>query len=277
MNPSSLESASPQELVYRRLRLFFGNAICTLVAEFARIREPIPLELLRVRLRLEIRLMEKLSSEELMLKCKHGENRAFDILMKRHEKGLIRFFKERLLDNERPSYGEKKRRDRVRAEDLTQETFLRAFNARTRYVPKAKFTTWLYHIALNLYRDEIRRTIRHQTISLSQELTYETSEGQEETYELHEAIPDASILSPQEVLEQEEQESLLKAAIDSLTSKHRDILILRYYNELDYEETAQRLGCSIGTVKSRLYYASQALKRKIKSEKSCSSEGTVCG
>ncbi len=45
MNPSSLESASPQELVYRRLRLFFGNAICTLVSKFARIREPIPLEL----------------------------------------------------------------------------------------------------------------------------------------------------------------------------------------------------------------------------------------
>ncbi len=51
MNPSSLESASPQELVYRRLRLFFGNAICTLVAEFARILGPIPTKLLRVRLR----------------------------------------------------------------------------------------------------------------------------------------------------------------------------------------------------------------------------------
>jgi RNA polymerase sigma-70 factor, ECF subfamily len=201
--------------------------------------------------------MKNLSSETLMLKCKEGENPAFDILMQRHERRLIAFFADKLLD------GRRRKRDWERAKDLAQETFLRAFNARATYEPKAKFTTWLYRIALNLYRDEIRRVSRHQTVSIYETITYETSEDTEESYQLHEAIADESIPTPQAVLEQSEQAFLLKTAIETLAPKHRNILILRYYDELDYAETAERLGCSIGTVKSRLYYANKALKRKM--------------
>ncbi len=206
--------------------------------------------------------MESLSSEQLMLKCKQGQNRAFDILMRRHERGLIAYFEEKL--SYKTLYDDPSHRDRARAKDLAQETFLRAFNARGRYIPKAKFTTWLYHIARNLYRDEIRRNTRCPTIPISREYRYETSDGEEETYELHEAIPDVSIPSPQEILEQEEHELQLKTAIDSLKPKHREVLVLRYYEELDYADIAGRLSCSMGTVKSRLYYASQALRGRIK-------------
>jgi RNA polymerase sigma-70 factor, ECF subfamily len=90
--------------------------------------------------------------------------------------------------------------------------------------------------------------------------------GAGENSSQHEAIADESIPTPQAVLEQSEQQALLKTAIDALAPKHRDILILRYYDELDYAETAERLGCSIGMVKSRLYYANQALKRKVRGE-----------
>ena len=189
--------------------------------------------------------MEDLSSKELMLKCKRGEVRAFDILMKRHEPGLIAYLGEKLLDRE-GGY-----RDHIRAEDLAQEAFLRAFEARERYVPSAKFTTWLYRIALNLYRDEIRRRTRHPTISLSREYTMEDADGEEDVYELHEAIPDASLPSAQEILEQAEQEHLLKAAIATLPPKHQEVLALRYHEVLYYAEIAERRGCPLGTVKSR--------------------------
>lgn len=206
--------------------------------------------------------MEHLSSEELMLQCKRGNYQAFDVLMKRHEGGLIHYFGDRL--SYRATDGERPQTDWAKAKDLTQETFFRAFNARERYVPKAKFTTWLYRIALNLYRDEIRRRMQRPTVSISTEFSYEDSEGNVDTYELHETIPDDTLPSALEVVEREEQIRLLESAIHDLKPKHRRVLTLRYFEEMEYAEIAQKLGCSIGTVKSRLHYAAQALRGKVR-------------
>lgn len=192
--------------------------------------------------------MRFLSDEELMIRCRQGETDKFNTLVKRRERGLIQYIDKLLHDYER-------------AKELAQETFLRAFSARERYQPKAKFTTWLYRIALNLCRDEYRKMSRSPVVSLYETHSYEFSdEWEKETYELYESIPDTTIPSPEEALEQEEQQALLKAAIDSLAPKHRTVLIMRIYEELEYAEIAKRLGCSIGTVKSRMHYAMEALK-----------------
>ncbi len=191
-----------------------------------------------------------LSDEELMLRCGQGNNNAFNTLVSRHEKGVIRYI-DKLLD------------DWERARELAQETFLRAFNARKRYLPTARFTTWLYRIALNLCRDEYRKITRSPFVSLYKTFTYEASdEWDEETYELHETIPDTSIPSPDVALEQEEREMELRAIIDSLAPRHRAVLVMRIYEELDYAEIARRLDCSVGTVKSRIHYAMKILKTK---------------
>jgi RNA polymerase sigma-70 factor (ECF subfamily) len=193
-----------------------------------------------------------LSSEELMELCRRGETDAFNILVKRHQRRLIDYSDRIIIDEER-------------AKELAQETFLKAFMARERYTPAAKFTVWLYRIALNLCRSELRRMKHRRTIPLYQSYSYPLSDGgEEETYELHETIPDTTIPSPDDVIEKIEREEMLKAAIESLPDKQREVLIMRVYDELEYGEIAQRLGCSVGTVKSRIHYGIDALKMKLR-------------
>jgi len=193
-----------------------------------------------------------LSSEELMQLCRQGETDAFNILVRRHQNRLIDYIDRILIDEER-------------AKELAQETFLRAFMARESYEPSAKFTVWLYRIALNLCRSELRRLKHRRTIPLYQSYSYPLSEdGDRETYELHETIPDSTIPSPDDVIEKMEREEALKAAVELLPDKQREVLVMRVYCQLEYAEIAQRLGCSIGTVKSRIHYGINALKMKLK-------------
>ncbi len=194
----------------------------------------------------------RLSSEELMEQCRQGETDTFNILVKRHQRRLIHYIDRIIIDEER-------------AKELAQETFLKAFMARERYTPTAKFTVWLYRIALNLCRSEFRRLKHRRTVSLYQSYSYSLSdEGEEETYELYETIPDTTIPSPDDVIEKIEREEMLKAAIESLPDKQREVLAMRVYEELEYAEIAGRLGCSVGTVKSRVHYGINALKMKLK-------------
>ena len=137
--------------------------------------------------------------------------------------------------------------------------------ARERYTPTAKFTVWLYRIALNLCCSEFRRLKHRRAISIYQSYSYPLADGgEEETYELYETIPDTTIPSPDDVIEKIEREEMLKAAIESLPDKQRKVLVMRVYDELEYEEIARRLGCSVGTVKSRIHNGKKALKMKLK-------------
>ena len=194
------------------------------------------------------------TDEELMVRCQRGDKSAFDLLVRRHRNKLIGYIKENFVD------------DDEQAKDLAQETFLRAFMATSRYKPIAKFKTWLYRIALNLYRDDYRRRrSQSSVISLYKSYVYSVSdEGYEETYELYETITDSSFLSPEEILEREESRSLLKSAINFLSQKQKAAIKMRFYDRLSYEEIAKRTGCSIGTIKSRIHYAIKELRLKLK-------------
>lgn len=196
-----------------------------------------------------------ISDEELMVRCKQGEASTFNILVKRHRNKLIGYIKKNFID------------DDERAKDLAQKVFLRAFMAAPKYKPIAKFKTWLYRIALNLYRDEYRRRkSQPSVISLYKSFLYSTSDdGYEETYELYETIPDNSFLLPEDILEKEEYKSRLKSAINSLSQKHRTVIVMHVYERLSYDEIAEKIGCPIGTVKSRIHHAIKKLRLKMKS------------
>lgn len=193
-----------------------------------------------------------LSSEELMELCCKGKTDAFNILVERHQRRLVDYIDRIIIDEER-------------AKELAQETFLKAFMAREHYTPTAKFTVWLYRIALNLCRSELRRLKHRRTIPLHRSYSYPFSDGaDEETYELHETIADTTIPSPDGLIEKMEQEEALKAAMKSLPHKQREVLTMRLYRGLEYAEIAQKLGCSIGTVKSRIHYGINAVRMKLK-------------
>jgi RNA polymerase sigma-70 factor (ECF subfamily) len=134
------------------------------------------------------------------------------------------------------------------AEELMQETFVRALQAAKRYRPTAAISTWLFSIAANLIRDRWRRQARR-----SQELPLE---------EL--ALPGPGTTEDQALRHMGFEE--VREALVQLPLEQRSALILRYYHDLSYEEIAQVLACPIGTVRSRIHNGLARLKRVLAAE-----------
>ena len=183
-----------------------------------------------------------LSDTELMLKFKEeGDIDAFTELVVRHQRPLINFFY-RLLWN------------KDLAEDYAQEVFIRLSKHALNYRAQAKFTTFLYAIAKNLWIDRVRQIkARPKVISL------DTPIGQERDFSLGKTIP-AKGTTPQEILSKKESIAGLKRAITSLPEEQRVVLILGAMQGWKYNEIAEVLNIPLGTVKSRMHTAIIRLK-----------------
>ena len=180
-----------------------------------------------------------ITDEELMMRVRDDDMDAYDVLVKRYEKRLLNFIYRLLqgLDE---------------AEDLFQETFLRVFRSRKRYRAKANFSTWLYTIASNLCMDRLRKSGRQKTTSLDQAF-----QGRVSKYDV---LPDYS-LAPDVVMEREELQIEIQTALSSLPVHQRIVVIMSEYEGLKYFQIATALGCSVGTVKSRVHRARKQLKQ----------------
>ena len=140
------------------------------------------------------------------------------------------------------------------AADLTQESFLKAWNHLHSFHYEAAFSTWLYRLASNTCLDFLRSMKRHPQISL----TVEDNDGEEATLD----IPDLSP-SPEEALLCAEEKALLAQAMQELEPEQRQILTLRVVNEMSYADIADVLRIRAGTVKSRLSRALDARRKKL--------------
>lgn len=129
------------------------------------------------------------------------------------------------------------------ADDVTQEAFLAAWRALPAFRGTCLFSTWLYRLATNAAIDWLRREKRHR--------------GADDVTELE--LPDGAP-SPQEQAEQTETQEAVRRALTQLSPEHRQVLVLRYMQELDYNEIAAALDISEGTVKSRINRAKAHLK-----------------
>jgi len=141
------------------------------------------------------------------------------------------------------------------AEDLTQETFLRAFRALGRYDPTRPFGAWLHTIAARLCIDHHRRN-RAKLISLTQ--PEEGTSGEERTIDLE----DPGDL-PDEVAARSELAERLEALVAQLPPDSRAAILLRHQQDLPYEEIARVLGVPLGTIKARIHRARIMLKEKL--------------
>ncbi|HEX8746480.1 MAG TPA: sigma-70 family RNA polymerase sigma factor [Pyrinomonadaceae bacterium] len=151
--------------------------------------------------------------------------------------------------------------DPEEARDLTQETFLRAFQAITNFRGDADLRTWLYRIAVNQARNRWRwwrRRRREQTVSLDASDKHESSP-------LGLRLCDTSQPDPEQTTLAHEREQQLRSALRSLGSSYREAVILRDIEGLSYEEIAVTLEISVGTVKSRLARGRLELRRKLES------------
>jgi len=195
----------------------------------------------------------------LMLQFQQGSTASFDTLVRRHQQHVANILYQFLGD-------------RDEAEDLAIEVFLRVYEAKSRYRPEAKFTTWLYRIVRNLALNELRRRKRHHFISLFHHTVNDQGEDEEE---LVAQLPHSGT-TPQVQVEKNEQHRLLRRAIDALPERQRLALSLWLEGEWSHKELAQILGCSIKSVERRLYWARKNLKQQLTSLTPNSDERGFC-
>jgi RNA polymerase sigma-70 factor (ECF subfamily) len=161
------------------------------------------------------------SDEQLILDFQQGSQAAFAELFDRYRQPVFGFFRRRLQDS-------------ARAEELAQETFLVVLRGIERYEPRATFRTYLYAIALRQVSGEYRRAKR-DPVPLSTE--------------------------PAAAPQQDTCDALwVRRAVEKLDEQHREVLLLREYEQLSYDEIAELLRIPVNTVRSRLFRARMELK-----------------
>jgi RNA polymerase sigma-70 factor (ECF subfamily) len=181
-----------------------------------------------------------LSDERLVELSLDGDERAYGVLVRRYQRRLTAFLSQLVGDIEL-------------ARELSQEAFVRAWSALERFDPRYRFSTWLFRIAHNLGIDQLRRR-RLQTTPL-----YRTdSEGDEVEVVVSDLDKD-----PLGHLENRALASELREVIDGLRPEYRELVLLRHFAGLSYQEIADFTEMPLGTVKNKLFRAHSVLRRAL--------------
>ena len=175
---------------------------------------------------------------ELIKRATEGDENAFSALVKLTEGSVYRYVYTLV----------KHREDAL---DLCQETYLKLWRTLHSYRGECSPTTWILRIAKNCTIDYLRKKRKTDILSLT--VADKTSEEQ------NMALQDTE-LSPQQAFARKEMQDAIRQAIFSLAEEQRDVLVLREYERLSYEEIAKRLSLEVGTVKSRLNRARNTIK-----------------
>lgn len=146
------------------------------------------------------------------------------------------------------------------AEDLTMESFSKAFRSLHRFKKDFTFSTWLFRIATNNTIDHIRKK---KLNTLSIENTYTDDDGQPVSID----VKDDGNLDPQEEVIRAQKEELIQVFVNMLPSKYQKLVRLRYFHELSYEEIAEELDAPLGTVKAQLHRARELMYDLVKNKK----------
>jgi RNA polymerase sigma-70 factor (ECF subfamily) len=168
-----------------------------------------------------------------------GDTNAFEELVEKHQ-ALVAGTVARMLGSNSD------------VEDIAQQVFIRVWKSARRYVPRAKFTTWLLKITRNLVFNELRRTRRRGHVPLQSEV------GAEDP-----PVKDEMILAPDASLLETELQRTIEEAIVQLPETQRMALVLRRYEQLSYEQIAEVLELSVPAVKSVLFRARSELRSRL--------------
>jgi RNA polymerase sigma-70 factor, ECF subfamily len=186
------------------------------------------------------------SDQMLVARTVAGDQRAYELLVLKYQRRI-----ERLIG--------RMVRDVDLVEDIAQETFIRAYRALGQFRGEAQFYTWLYRIAVNTAKKALGDLKRDPLVS---EAALRGSDDEDETSSVENELTSAE--TPETVLAAKEIAAAVNAAMEALPDELRQAVTLREIEGLSYEEIAEVMNCPIGTVRSRIFRAREAISAKVK-------------
>jgi RNA polymerase sigma-70 factor (ECF subfamily) len=181
------------------------------------------------------------TDKELVKRVQKGDKGAFDLLVLKYEHKIVNLVMRYVRDPEQ-------------ALDITQEAFIKAYRALPRFRGDSAFYTWLYRIAVNTAKNYLAAQRRRPT-------DVELDLQDPEQYGLHAKLKETD--TPEAVTLSRELQLTLERAIESLPDDLRTAIILREIDGMSYEEIAETMDCPVGTVRSRIFRARDAIGKKV--------------
>lgn len=188
-------------------------------------------------------MSEREIDQQLVERAQNGDQRAFDQLVSKYQRKLGRLLSRYI-------------RDPGEVEDVTQEAFIKAFRALPAFRGDSAFYTWLYRIGINTAKNYLVSQGRRAPTTT--EFDAEEAEGFEDASQLRD------INTPESVLLSKQIGETVNHAMESLPDELRSAIVLREIEGLSYEEIAQVMNCPIGTVRSRIFRAREAVAARLR-------------
>ncbi len=188
--------------------------------------------------------VEPTSDQLLVQRVQSGDQKAFELLVAKYQRRIFRLISRFV-------------RDAALAEDVAQETFLRAYRAIGQFRGDSQFYTWLYRIAVNTAKKSLADSARDPVIRESSTIS---EDG--ETFVSGEQLTDME--TPEAVLASREIARTVNAAMEALPEDLRTAIALREIEGMSYEDIAQAMNCPVGTVRSRIFRAREAIARQLR-------------
>jgi len=183
------------------------------------------------------------TDQQLVVRAQRGDTRAFDLLVLKYQ-GRIATLVSRFLN------------DPSEVEDVTQEAFIKAFRALPKFRGESAFYTWLYRIASNAAKNHLVARGRRPSADADVE--------DAEYYDEGDSLRDSE--TPEDMLFGQELAEVVKLALDELPDDLRAALTLREFDGLSYEEIADVMSCPVGTVRSRIFRAREAIDTRVRAQ-----------
>ena len=186
---------------------------------------------------------EREVDQQLVDRAQRGDKHAFELLVAKYQRRLARLISRFV-------------RDSVEVEDVTQEAFIKAYRALPTFRGESAFYTWLYRIGINTAKNHLQTLKRRAPTTTL--FDAEESEGFEDAGLLHEvSTPENELMSKQVV-------DVVNSSLNELPDDLRTALTLREIEELSYEEIAAAMNCPVGTVRSRIFRAREAIATNLR-------------
>ena len=185
------------------------------------------------------------SDAPLVARAVAGDHKAFELLVIKYQRRVQRLIGRMV-------------RDVDLVEDIAQETFIRAYRALAQFRGEAQFYTWLYRIAVNTAKKALMDLKRNPTVS---ENSFKSDDDDETSFLENELT---SSETPDAVLASKEIAQIINTALEALPDELRQAITLREIEGLSYEEISEAMNCPIGTVRSRIFRAREAISLKVK-------------